>query len=117
MPYYPKETKEVLNYIGERFLAVMEHLIDTGKVNTEQEFAESLNVIPQHVSQMKNQKRFITIQMLYLLCMKYAINPGYLLPPFSKNMFIKDNNKTLIKQKRIQIEQLKKEIHILEAYS
>lgn len=117
MPAYPDTQREILDTVRERFLAVMNRLIEDGAVQDEKNFLLNIKMRRGQMTDIRSGKRFVTVQMIWMMIMKYNVNANYLFPPFSKQMFLKENKKGQIKQLRIEIEQKKKEIKLLEEFA
>lgn len=97
-----------------RFGTVCRALVSDGTASSLKEIADTLNMSRSNLHPVVNGGRNVTVDMIVRLCARYFVNPAYLFPPWEKKMFLTGGREKLLRLKRIEIEQAKKELRYLE---
>ncbi len=66
------------NQVTKRFIECLEHLKDSGKIKSYRQFARDLNFTPQNLSDMRNGRRCVTIDLLADAIKSYDINADFI---------------------------------------
>lgn len=64
--------------VSQRFVECIEKLKEEGKIRSFRQFAQSLDYLPQSLSEVRNGRRDVTIDLLHRTINKYQVNPNYL---------------------------------------
>ena len=67
------------NIVSQRFIEVMDELIELGLVENMKEFCHRLDYLPQSLSQVRKGKRDITIELLLRVFQEFNGNPVFIL--------------------------------------
>lgn len=102
--------------MNDRFRQACAEIVTRGLAKNDAEIAKAVNLPKPNLSAILNSKpnRNATVQILSALCMAYGVNPAFLLPPWSREVFIRSNKRDMVRRKRLEIEQAKRELRILE---
>lgn len=113
MPTYNDRKLEQLAIVNKKFARACNAIIDAGGASNISQIAEMISYPQNVLSDVMNGKRNVTIDQMISICRIYKVNPAFLLPPWSKDIFVKASNRKLIKQKKAEIAQLNQEIQLL----
>lgn len=100
MPTYNDRKLEQPAIVNKKFARACNAIIDASGASTISQIAEMISYQQNVMSDVMNGKRNVTIDQLISLCRIYKVNPAFLLPPWTKEIFIKAYNRELIKQKK-----------------
>lgn len=87
MPVYNNRQITQLQKLNTRFSEAGNFLIRSGKVSSWKEMAAEMGVHAGNLADITNGKRNVPIDYLIAICRVYKVNPGFLLPPWEKEMF------------------------------
>ncbi|HTF81268.1 MAG TPA: hypothetical protein VL947_06075, partial [Cytophagales bacterium] len=65
--------------VNQRFIEISKSLVKSKKVKTLNEFCQTLGIHPQIVSDIKHDKRSVTLEMLSNLYRHFLVSPIYLI--------------------------------------
>lgn len=66
------------NATTQRFMQVHDHLIESGKIRSSRKFAQSLDYLPQSLSEIIKGRREANVTLLQKLIDKYNVSPAFL---------------------------------------
>lgn len=66
------------NVVTQRFIECIQSLKEAGKIKSARQFALSLDYLPQGLSEMYNNRRDVTIELLRRAIAMYDLNAGYI---------------------------------------
>lgn len=115
MPRKKPGSTTSLESTNARFALACRTLVQEGNAESLREIADALNMSPSNLNPILYGKRNVTVDIIVRFCARYFVNPAYLFPPWQKQMFLRGGREKLIRIKRIEIEQAKKELRYLEA--
>lgn len=101
-----------------RFLEAMHEIIkrdrmNRGDITTVAAFAESIGQFPQNISKFNNNEKQVTLQMLIDICMKYKVNPTFIVLGKGE-MFLRDDASYLGDTLEKNIKSLERRVKELE---
>lgn len=114
MPRRKPDKESVLANTNARFANVCRVLVAEGMANSQNEIAKRLDMSRSNLHPVVAGTRNVTTEIIIKLCAHYFVNPAYLFPPWEKKMFLTGGREKLLRLKRIEIEQAKKELRYLE---
>lgn len=100
--------------VNARFNMVLENVIREGRAENITEVAKVCNMALSNVSRIRAGEGNVTVDMLVRFLAFYEVNPAYVMPPWSRQMYLKGGREKLLKVKRIELEQAKKELKYLQ---